>query len=471
MNIVQRLRQAGRSPESPLVITLDSGELRIDAWLRVLPGKRLVGRGELDGRPVLAKLFIGDRAARHAERERAGIAALDEANIRTPKLIDSGELEGGGQFILSELLTEARSLQALWDGLQANAVGSPEAQALLGHALRAVAQMHAAGLLQGDLHLGNFLLAADELHVIDGDAVEAPSPGEPLPRDSAERNLALLFAQLPPAWDDHRESLLIEYLMVNPHRAIQPERLDRWVARLRESRLDDYLDKTVRDCSLFAVQRGWLRFAATLRERREELEGILAHPDQALQGQLIKAGGSSSVARWQTGTAEVLVKRYNIKSFSHWLRRFWRPSRAWHAWQAGHRLRFLGLDTPAPLAMIEERFGPLRRRAWLVTEFSSGRELLGLLGDGATLPEGPLRKAIIETFGGLHAARISHGDCKATNFLWDGQLLLIIDLDAMQAHRDGEAWRRAWAEDRSRFIRNWPPASPLAQWLEEQLPR
>jgi hypothetical protein len=52
----------------------------------------------------------------------------------------------------------------------------------------------------------------------------------------------------------------------------------------------------------------------------------------------------------------LVIKRYNIKGFAHWLKRFWRPSRAWHSWREGNRLAFLGIATPKPLAVLEKRF-------------------------------------------------------------------------------------------------------------------
>ena len=98
--------------------------------------------------------------------------------------------------------------------------------------------------------------------------------------------------------------------------------------------------------------------------------------------------------------------------------------------------------------------------------------LLRHLGeDGQRLPDDATATALLKLFAQLVEARISHGDFKATNLLWlDGRVILI-DLDAMQAHTRNAGWQRAWQKDRQRFIRNWPAASPLACWLEERMPR
>jgi hypothetical protein len=47
---------------------------------------------------------------------------------------------------------------------------------------------------------------------------------------------------------------------------------------------------------------------------------------------------------------------------------------------------------------------------------------------------------------------------------------VLIDLDAMQAHRNEASWRSAWQKDRQRFIRNWPADSALVTWLKEHMP-
>lgn len=471
MSLSADLRSAGREPPSPLTLPLKQGDARVLRWLRVLPGKRLVAQVDLQGRPHLLKLFIAAGAERHCAREAAGIRALQAQGLATPALLGEGEIDGGGRYLLSNYLNGAETLQQRWDALDSREPGEADALALLGQALSLIAMMHNRGLVQTDLHLGNFLLHEAQLHVIDGDAVEALTPGTPLSAAQAEDNLAIFFAQLDPEWDGLCELLLISYLQHNPL-ALNPDRLAEHIRRVRQRRLDDFLDKTLRDCTQFSVSRSWTRFAAVVRGECQRLAALLSAPDTALAAQpLLKDGGSSTVGRAFMGGEAVVIKRYNIKGFGHWLSRFWRPSRAWHSWLAAHRLQFLGIATPAPLAMIEQRFGPLRRRAWLVTEYCDGVDLLRHLGkDGQQLPDVATAIALQKVFRQLVQAKISHGDFKATNLLWHRDRVVLIDLDAMQAHSNERAWTRAWQRDRQRFIRNWPAGSPLACWLDEHLP-
>jgi len=472
MSVTGDLQRAGRAPALPFRVPIQDGsDLLVEHWLRILPGKRLVAQARQGERRVLLKLFVAAGATRHCAREREGIQALAQQDISTPALLGDGNIDGGGHYLISEYLSDSVSLQQQWDELPVRHPGATQAMALLGQALALIGEMHSKGLVQTDLHLGNFLQQYGRVYMIDGDAVEALSPGQPLSAEQAQQNLAIFFAQLPPDWDEVSELLLISYLQHNPL-ALNPDKLSDNISTVRERRQTDYLSKSLRDCSQFSVQRSWLRFSALLRSQTQRLSALLADPDQHFVAQpLLKDGGSSTVVRAETESGPVVIKRYNIKGFAHWLKRFWRPSRAWHSWVAAHRLQFLGIATPAPLAMVERRFGPLRRQAWLVTEYCAGETLLAYLGEqGNSLPNEEVSLAMLKVFRQLVSARISHGDCKATNLLWQQGEVLLIDLDAMQQHHNETAWQHAWARDRARFIRNWPADSMLAQWLDEHLP-
>ena len=76
----------------------------------------------------------------------------------------------------------------------------------------------------------------------------------------------------------------------------------------------------------------------------------------------------------------LVVKRYNMKSVSHRISRLFRRSRASRAWSYGHLLNSLGIRTPHPIALIEERFGFLRGKAYLITEYCSGYPAERLIG-------------------------------------------------------------------------------------------
>ena len=466
------LARAGRSPALPLSVTLPDGELLLQQWLRVLPGQRYVGRAHWQGREVLAKLLVGAKAERHFQRERQGARLLAEQGMTTPTLLAEGFAAGEGGWLLFDFLAGAQSLEQAWHAVEREPLLSDAQQGVLGEALAAIARLHARGLWQSDLHLDNLLRHAGQLHLIDGGGVQAQTPGQPLSRDKVLANLGVFFAQLPAGLEPYIEELLVHYLLVNGEHALPLEALLQEVARVRDWRLRDYLGKLGRDCSLFSVQRSLSELRVVRRDEASALQTLLEAPEPALAaGRALKRGGSATVVLIEQDGRPLVVKRYNIKGVWHWLRRCWRPSRAWHSWVEGNRLDFLGIATPRPLAMLELRWLGLRRRSYLITEYSAGEDIIARFEPYlAAAPPEPELSALVELFQALCRERISHGDLKGTNLFWDQGRWSLIDLDAMRQHASAASFARAYAKDRARLLRNWPADSALYRLLDQRLP-
>jgi len=464
------LRDAGRQPEVPFCVALSDGSsVYLNRLLRVLPGKRIVGEGEWKGRRALVKLFVDRHSERHWTQEKSGIATLNQAGIPTPDLLLADALPTVGHVVLTDFLDAAQTLAERWAPMSALPAGNSDSVRLLGPAFALLGKLHAAGSVQNDLHFGNFLHSSGTLYAIDGDAVRVMTPSKPLDEKRATANLALLLAQLPPGWDAHQTAFLAAYASGGGIAIGDSHRLAKEVARARRWRLNDYLGKSLRDCTLFSVRRSASRFCAVRRAEAGTLNFLLNTPDTAIcDGRLLKDGGTCTVARIDLPDRTVVIKRYNLKSTWHAIGRLWRPSRAWHSWREGHRLRFLGINTPEPLALIEERIGPLRRRAFLVNAFCPGISLLEQLSPDRE-PDVEMASAILSLFETLYQQRISHGDLKATNLLWHEGQLVVIDLDAMTQHTSSKTFARAWRRERARLLRNWPTTSILHRWLDENL--
>ncbi|MDP5164017.1 lipopolysaccharide kinase InaA family protein [Pseudomonas syringae] len=475
---LSELKTAGRTPELPMSLTLadaaGSAELQLLTLLRVLPGQRYVGAGVWRGRTVLAKLLVGDKAARHFQRELAGVRLLAEQGLTTPLLLADGLQDGEGGWLLFEFLEQAPSLGDAWNAVKHLPPLADEQQAVLGEALSAIARQHAKGLWQEDLHLDNLLRHKGQLYLIDGAGIRAEQAGTPLSRQKVLENLGVFFAQLPRSFEPFTEELLVHYLLSNAEHGLPMEALQKQIDKVRSWRLKDFMSKTVRDCSLFSVEDSASVFRAIRREEEPAMLPVLSQADALLdKGHLYKTGGAASVGRVEINGRPLVIKRYNIKNFSHWLKRFWRPSRAWHSWREGNRLMFLGIATPKPLAVQEKRFLGLRSKAWLVTEFINGPDIIERFApyvENGDAPEVELL-ALDRLFAQLIQARISHGDFKGHNLFWHVDRWAMIDLDAMQQHSSQSSFAAAYARDRARFMRNWPTHSALHQLLEQRLPK
>ncbi|MDT3715312.1 serine/threonine protein kinase [Pseudomonas soli] len=475
---LSELKEAGRSPSLPLTITLadaaGSADLQLLSLLRVLPGQRYVGAGIWRGTKVLAKLLVGGNAARHFQRERDGARLMADQGLTTPRLLVDGLKEGEGGWLLFEYLDHAESLGDAWAKVESLPMLADEQHLVLGEALTAVAHMHAKGLWQEDLHLDNLLRQDGTLYLIDGAGIKAETPGQQLSRQRVLENLGVFFAQLPKRLEPFIEEALVHYILANAEHALPLEALQKQVDKVRNWRLKDYLDKAGRECTLFSVERSLSGLRAIRRGEVEALLPVLEKADVLIdQGHLYKTGGAASVARIEVGGRTLVLKRYNIKNTAHWFKRFWRPSRAWHSWIEGHRLEFLDIATPRPLAVLEQRVMGLRSTAYLVTEYADGPDLIECFAPYVQSGEAPDAQveALVLVMQQLIRERISHGDFKGHNLFWqDGQWSLI-DLDAMCQHATQLSFAPAFARDRARLLRNWPSGSALHQRLDAVLPR
>lgn len=294
---LSELKKAGRTPGLPMTLDLADaagpGQLQLLSLLRVLPGERYVGAAVWRGRPVLAKLLVGSKAARHFQRELGGVRLLAEHGLTTPLLLADGLQEGEGGWLLFEFIEGAESLADAWHAVEGLPPLADEQTAVLAEALGAIAQMHAKGLWQEDLHLDNLLRQGEKLYLIDGAGIRAEEAGKPLSRNRVLENLGVFFAQLPKNLEPFTEELLVYYLLGNGEHALPLEALEKQVRKVRAWRLKDYLNKVGRECTLFSVVRGAFGLRAIRREEEPAMLPVLAQADALLdQGHLYKTGGA-----------------------------------------------------------------------------------------------------------------------------------------------------------------------------------
>ncbi len=462
-----RLRRAQRHLRAPFRLRLsagDSGEIiTCRAVLRHLPGKRLVCRASrAKGDDVIVKLFLAPRhARRHFRRERAGIAALQQAGIPTPALLRPTTLEDEKTpLVLTSAVAGARSLADCWPDAE-----DPARRIMIGTCARLIARLHRCGYVQRDVHPGNFLVAPNQVLMIDGDAVRGLPPPAFLRRRRRLANLAQFLVQFDPDAERWAPEALKAYeqqrgLGDHPARLRQLKRLMR---RCRHKRMRRRAAKVTRSCTDIAVRRSWRRYTAYDRQwHTDAIQPLLDDPDRTMDaGHPLKEGNSATVVRVRHHGRTLVIKRYNLKNRWHLLRRCLRSSRGRTAWRNAHMLQLIGIDTPPPRALIEERWGPFRARAFLICDHQAGVNLsVHWPRDGQTIDRHmhalPALTGLIDR---LHAAQIRHGDMKATNLVVDAGRLFLMDLDGLQIVRSPQGFKRHFRKDCQRLLDNWPEGS------------
>lgn len=420
--------------------------------LRLLPGRRLVvrtswpvsadgesdsGASDTDGSvDAVLKLFIGPDALRYRERELAGLRLARDAGARVPELLATVDGAQGERALIFRFVADSRPLDATNDaGLRA--------------VVEELARLHEAGVTQTDLKLANFLIADDGVWLVDGDGVRARNPNEL--NDLVD--LATLLAERPPMLGDEVSEPLLAYSAIRgwSNQTGRQRRLKLELDRARDRRLQRYLKKTQRTCSEYIVMQSVHEFSTRVRELPESVwQSFADDPDQLIrEGKSLKQGRSATVARWQPAVGRSLViKRYNIKSPLHSLRRsFRRTPRSRLAWLNGQHLSFQAIPTARPLALLERRLGPWRGVAYLLLEDLGDRTLGEDVAEHGVARE--RASELAELFALLRKLQLRHGDTKADNFLIVDGCVRLIDLDAMLDSPHG--WRR----DVGRFLDNW----------------
>lgn len=447
--------------------------LELVELFRVLPKKRVVALARWQGSLVVAKLFFArGRWEQHLQREIQGVNALDSAGIKTAELLGSGTLvDGRCGFLLLRYIEGGESLGQHWDR-----AATQERVALLQRVVSLIADCHERGLLQNDIHLDNFLLKDGTVYLLDaGDLERYPHNPDGVDGVNSLRNLALFLAQFPVSNDSFAAGLYEYYRQQRPSADLS-EDIAVFAALLRKKRalrLKLVLKKLYRETSANAYRRDWNHYIVYERSLESaQLQDFLRAPDAYIErGKIIKAGRSATVAIVEIDAKQYVLKRYNIKSLWHRIRRQFRPSRAWVCWRNAHMLEMLGVTTAKPLLMMEWRFGSLRREAYFLCEYLPGEDALHLLKKEPI--NSPAWSRALNQFKALFATMrdysIVHGDMKATNFLVTEKGLAVLDLDGMYQEFDTGHFAKARAKDLQRFAKNWEDEPAQAQMVQTML--
>jgi RIO-like serine/threonine protein kinase len=172
------------------------------------------------------------------------------------------------------------------------------------------------------------------------------------------------------------------------------------------------------------------------------------------KGESLKAGNSATVVKVMFDGKPIVIKRYNVKSFWHFVRRCLRQSRAAVSWRNANLLEFINLPTLKPVGFIENRKGWFRHTSYFISEYQDSEELLDVYQQRQ--PTENELEQIKTIFDLMQETKISHGDLKAQNLLIGPQgKVALIDLDAMQEHQAENKFQKAFNKDKQRFLRNW----------------
>ena len=437
--------------------------------MRAIPGKRLVCQGEWQGRAVYTKVYMGPD--KYWRAECRGLQALEARGLAAPALLHAGAADRGAlHVIVLAAIEPAQTLAQAWE----QAGDEVTRIQILKLAVSTIARHHQAGLEQRDIHLNNFLLSGERLYTLDGGGIRPSGKAELAFRHSRD-NLARFFAQFYPRFDALIKGVLPDYAAQRSWAAdrLNSDELLQRVHFFRRRRQRHFLKKIFRDCSAFVCSKDWRSFRVYDRELASPgLLALLADPDASLQypdARYLKQGNTCTLWSTTVDGRQLVVKRYNIKGFMHRISRSMRRTRAATSWKNAHRLAMYGILSARPVALYERRFGPLRGKAWLITEYLGDDDILQLCEQSSAENKTTLISDTTALLAQLAQCRISHGDMKATNFIQSPRGVALIDLDSMREFETAAGFHSSQQRDLQRFMRNWHQCPDIDALFRESM--
>ena len=422
---------------------------------RIVPDRRAVYDAKWNDKGVVAKVFSHKiHARRHLGKEWRGLIRLQKLGLSAPKPLFNGRTEDGRWIIVLEKVAESATILDI-----INKTTDKQKQTdLLIRVYRELANQHSKGILQKDLHLGNFLLAGDKIYALD------PSKMQffryQLSRKKSISQLALLLCCLPTTDDQTTKAVCEKYFESRGWHFENPDEtlLKKQMASYRRKGIRRALKKSLRTSGNYLKITSNQCSAVFDKSFSRDVDPMdfVGRLDALMDGgHILKDGNTCYVSRLSFNGKDIVIKRYNNKGFLHSLRHTIKRSRARRGWLHGHRLRLLNIATPRPLAYIEQHKGLLVKKSYLITEYVEGQRLYEFLRDDNV--DNERRSQVIQMIKTmleiLAKYRITHGDLKHTNILITETGPVLTDLDGMTVHCSQLLYRTKRIKDIERFIR------------------
>ena len=423
------------------------------ALLRTIPSRRNVYDAVWDDKSVIVKVFSNKiNARRHLKREWLGLKRLASHGLSAPDPLFYGQTEDGQLAVVVQKIADSLTILDIF-------LKTPDPNkklSLLVSICKEMAKQHAKGILQKDLHLGNFLLGNDKVFALDvGQMKFLRCEAD---RKNSISQLAMLAFYLSNSNKQLTKTLCEEYFKARGWRYGKAEQISfqKQLAVHKRKMLRKGLKKSMRTSKrhLRIKTNGYIAmFDKTFCQQTSPL-GFIEKIDKIMdEGQILKNGNTCYVSRLTWNSKDVVVKRYNHKGFTHSLRHTIKKSRAHRGWLHGHRLVMLDIATPKPLAYIEQLKEKLVWKSYLVTEYVKGQKLNDFLQNSHVTKDQHqiIHNQIQKLLDEMEKNHITHGDLKHTNILITDKGPVLTDLDGMKVHKWGWRYKSSKAKDLRRF--------------------
>ena len=436
-----------------------------EKMLRIVPEKRLVFMGKYHNENVIIKLFVHhSRAEKHWLRECKGAILLHSNNILSPEIMAQGISEEGVYFIIFQYI-QGLSLAEFW-----KTTSQLKKEAKVKQMLLILEQHHNSGLAHQDLHYGNFFLSdkGDHIYTLDGEEVKASTSA--LTLNARIKNLALFLAQT----FDLSQSFCLEcfddYFSLSSLDITIQERKEFWnkIKLIQQLRIDQYLKKILRECTEVIHDHKKGAYSLCRREyHNSAVQKLLIHPEQLFQDKAsvyLKQGNTCTIKSILLDNQHYVIKRYNPKGLLYELTHIGQTSRARKSWINAHLLRFMGILTPEPVALIEQKLSMGNYYRYFISKQVTAPNSWSFFCEHPFIHHKNVADRLLSLFNKLAEYKITHGDLKGSNILIKQNKICILDLDGMQQHKKEQQFKKSWLRDKRRFLNYWAKKSCYTAW-------
>ncbi len=459
LNPIRGFLKGKRDLAVPFDIEVAGQQYTCHKVLRLLPKKRLVVEATSAEQHVVIKLFSAEhKGRREVDREYDGYRAAKTAGANVPEFLSAAANNNGCLSIIYQYLPNAKTLLSL---------SRKERQSYCPALFETIARLHAYGVFQDDIHLDNFLVSEGKLYLVDLGSIKKQQLGTGLSPKKSLQNLAHLVSE----FERDEQALLTPYIQsYYRHRQSQYNETEqqffaKYCQKAWQYRKNHYLKKQFRSCTMTEYKTDRSVQAALRSDYLDmDITAFIDHIEQFIaDGEALKKGNTATVVTAIVEGKKLVIKRYNIKGFWHFLNRCWRPSRAAISWRNANMLSFLGIATPKPVGFIEKRYWGLRGKAYFIAEYQEADELSSIYQQRS--PTEAEINALRRLFAQLEQEQIIHGDLKASNVLLDNDgHIQLIDLDAMSDKQCRYTFQSALEKDKARFLANWQGQSIMSSF-------
>ncbi len=426
--------------------------------LREIAGKREVYDGIWDDKAVIVKIFLDPvSAGRHFKKEWRGLKKLQKLGLNSAKPLFYGRGKNNSWVIVSENIVGAETVLSAMQQCQTK---DAKVELVL-KVTSELARGHVKGVIQKDLHLGNFLIKDGRIYALDPGQMSFSSKA--LSRRKSLYNLGALAMSLPNYDKQNLRNLCEKYFAEREWKFHSKD----------EKAFEKYLLKSEKRCLRHSQKKCMRTSKRTLKLVTSDYNCVFERPfcdninphefieqiDTLMdKGDILKNSNTCYISRFDYNNKDIVVKRYNYKGPINLIRRNFKTSRARRNWLHANLLISVKIGTPRPFGFIEKKKGHFIWQSYYISKYTDAMNLYAFLANPNLTESGREKMAdrIIELMAQLGKRGLSHGDMKRSNILITDEKLILIDLDSMKKHGLGLTCQMELAKDIKRLAKDKP---------------